>query len=482
MCAAILQYCRIGKTAAHPILWRRLIPLPKRQNNDLGKDPVGKLLLRLALPAITAQLINALYNIVDRIYIGHIEGEGDIALTGLGITFPIIMLISAFSALIGMGGSPRASIKMGEGCHEGAEKILGNCFVSLLGVSVILTVVFLTTQSPLLMMFGASEKTLPYATDYLTIYLCGTIFVQLSLGLNPFISIQGYATTSMLTVVIGAVINIALDPLFIFGFHMGVKGAALATVLAQAVSAVWVVLFLVGKKTRLRLQKRYFRLHRNIMLPVLALGLSPFIMQSTESAVNIALNSSLQKYGGDLAVGAMTICSSVMQVVFMPLQGLAQGAQPIISFNYGADRPDRVKKAFRLLLTVAFTSTILIWLLVQFFPEPFVALFNDKPELTNFTVWALRIYMAGIFMVGIQTACQQTFVALGQAKVSLFLALLRKVILLIPLILVLPLLLPDKVFAVYLAEPIADITAASCTATVFFLRFNKILSRGRKAA
>ncbi len=451
--------------------------MPKRQTNDLGRDPVGKLLLRLALPAITAQLINALYNIVDRIYIGHIEGEGDIALTGLGITFPIIMLISAFSALIGMGGSPRASIRMGEGHREGAEEILGNCFVSLLGISVVLTAVFLVTQEPLLMMFGASERTLPYATDYLTIYLCGTIFVQMALGLNPFISIQGYATTSMLTVVIGAVINIALDPLFIFGFQMGVKGAALATILAQAVSAVWVVLFLVGKKTNLRLQMRYFRWNKKVMFPVLALGLSPFIMQSTESAVNIALNSSLQRYGGDLAVGAMTICSSVMQVVFMPLQGLAQGAQPIVSFNYGANRPDRVKKTFRLLITVAFSATILIWMFVQFFPEPFVALFNDKPELTSFTVWALRIYMAGIFMVGIQTACQQTFVALGQAKVSLFLALLRKVILLIPLVFILPLFLSDKVFAVYLAEPIADITAATCTATVFFFRFNKILAK-----
>ena len=281
----------------------------------------------------------------------------------------------------------------------------------------------------------------------------------------------------MLTVLIGAVINIALDPLFIFGFGMGVKGAALATILAQAVSAVWVVLFLVGKKTRLKLQPRYFRLERKIMLPVLALGLSPFIMQSTESAVNIALNSSLQRYGGDPAVGAMTICSSVMQVVFMPLQGLAQGAQPIVGFNYGANQPNRVRKTFKLLLTTALTATVLIWCFVQFFPEPFVALFNDKPELTSLTVWALRIYMAGIFMVGIQTACQQTFVALGQAKISLFLALLRKVILLIPLVFILPLFLADKVFAVYLAEPIADIIAATCTGTVFFFRFNRILRK-----
>lgn len=268
-----------------------------------------------------------------------------------------------------------------------------------------------------------------------------------------------------------------IDPVFIFGFNMGVKGAALATILAQAVSAVWVVLFLVGKKTRLRLQPRYFRLERSIMLSVLALGLSPFIMQSTESAVNIALNSSLQRYSGDLAVGAMTICSSVMQVVFMPLQGLAQGAQPIVSFNYGANQPQRVRKTFKLLLITALTATVLIWCFVQFFPEPFVALFNDKPELTSFTVWALRIYMAGIFMVGLQTACQQTFVALGQAKISLFLALLRKVILLIPLVFILPLFLSDKVFAVYLAEPIADIVAATCTGTVFFLRFRKILDR-----
>ncbi len=445
------------------------------KTKDLGKDPIGGLLIRLAVPAITAQLINALYNIVDRIYIGKIAETGDLALTGLGITFPIIMLISAFSALIGMGGGPRASIHMGEGNRDAAEKILGNCFITLLGISVVLTTVFLLTQEPLLMMFGASKNTLPYATDYLTIYLCGTIFVQMALGLNPFITIQGYATTSMLTVIIGAVINIILDPIFIFAFNMGVRGAALATIIAQGVSAVWVVLFLVGKKTKLRLQPRYFQFDKKVMLPVLALGLSPFIMQATESAVNIALNSSLQRYGGDLAVGAMTICSSVMQVVFMPLQGLTQGAQPIISFNFGAGNFDRVKKTFRLLITTGFTATLLIWCFIQFFPEPFVALFNDKEDLTNITVWALRIYMSGIFMMGIQTCCQQTFVALGQAKVSLFLALLRKVILLIPLVFILPLFLQDKVFAVFLAEPIADITAALSTGTMFLLRFGKIL-------
>jgi putative MATE family efflux protein len=451
--------------------------LPNAQKNDLGRDRVGKLLIRLALPAITAQLINALYNIVDRIYIGHIEGEGDLALTGLGITFPIIMLISAFSSLIGMGGGPRASIRMGENNREGAENILGNCFISLAVVSVVLTVVFLFTQQPLLLLFGASSRTLPYAMDYLTIYLFGTIFVQMALGLNSFITIQGFATTSMLTVIIGAVLNITLDPLFIFVFDMGVQGAALATILSQAVSAVWVVSFLTRKKTKLRLQVRHFRLQKQILLPVLALGLSPFIMQATESAVNIALNSSLQRYGGDLAVGAMTICSSVMQVVFMPLQGLAQGAQPIISYNYGANRPDRVRQAFRLLFICSVTITVLIWGAVQLVPAPFVQLFNDKPELTSFTVWALRIYLAGIFMFGIQNSCQQTFVALGQAKVSLFLALLRKVILLIPLVFILPLFLEDKVLAVYLAEPVADITAAICTGSVFLFQFRRILQK-----
>ena len=451
--------------------------MPKRQTNDLGRDPVGKLLIRLALPAITAQLINALYNIVDRIYIGHIEGEGDIALTGLGITFPIIMLISAFSALIGMGGSPRASIRMGEGHTEGAEKILGNCFVSLLAVSVVLTAVFLVTQEPLLMMFGASERTLPYATDYLTIYLCGTIFVQMALGLNPFISIQGYATTSMLTVLIGAVINIALDPLFIFGFGMGVQGAALATIISQAMSCIWVLAFLFGQRTHLKIRAKNLKLVSKIVFPSLALGLSSFIMQASESVISGCFNSSLLKYGGDIAVGAMTILTSVMQFAMLPLQGLGQGAQPIISYNYGAGNKDRVKGAFKLLLKSSLCYSTLLWLFVMLSPDTFAAMFTSDAALLDFTRTALRIYMGSMFLFGIQMACQMTFTSLGNAKASILVAVMRKFILLIPLIYIMPHVLPsNRTMAVYMAEPIADFFAVTFTAILFTSQFKKALA------
>lgn len=451
--------------------------MKKEKSADLGHEPVGKLLVRLAVPAITAQLVNMLYNIVDRIYIGHIPEVGKVALTGVGVTFPIIMIISAFSCLIGMGGAPRASIKMGQEDHKGAEEILGNCFVVLVGISVVLTAFFLIFQKQLLMWFGASAQTLPYATSYLDIYVCGTIFVQMALGLNSFISTQGFATTSMLTVIIGAIINIVLDPILIFGFNMGVQGAALATILSQAVSSIWVLWFLFGKKTLLRIKKEHMHVHRKIIMPVIALGMAPFIMQSTESLLNIAFNSSLQNYGGDLAVGAMTILSSLMQFVNMPLMGLTQGAQPIISFNFGARNFERVKKAFRLQLTTCLCYSTAFWLLMMVIPQVFVSLFNNDPTLLEFTVWASRIYMFGIFAMGAQLACQQTFIAVGQAKISMFLALLRKIILLIPLIYILPLILENKVFAVFVAEPIADILATLTTVTVFSLQFKKIIAK-----
>lgn len=453
--------------------------MSQQKTNQLGEERVGKLLFQLAVPAITAQIINALYNIVDRIYIGHIPDIGATALTGVGVTFPIIMLIAAFSSLVGMGGGPRASIKMGEGDNDGAEKIMGNCFVTLLGISVILTAFFLAFQKSLLLMFGASVDTLPYAMEYMTIYVSGTIFVQMALGLNSFITTQGFAKTSMLTVVIGAGLNIVLDPLFIFVFHMGVQGAAIATVLSQAVSSIWVLCFLFGKRTILKLRPKNFRLNPKIILPVLALGLSPFIMQGTESAVNIVLNSSLQRYGGDLAVGAMTICSSVMQVAFMPLTGLAQGAQPIVSFNFGAKKNDRVKKAFHLLFAASLTFSTLFWLSLMVFPDIFVRLFTPEIDLMSFTAWALRIYMAMSFMLGIQCSCQQTFVSIGQAKTSLFLALLRKVILLIPLILLLPQFFSNQVLGVFIAEPIADFLAASTTGLIFLFHFRKLLAKNR---
>ena len=447
-----------------------------KRENDLGRDPIGRLLLRLAVPTVTAQLVNALYNIVDRMYIGHIEGVGDLALTGLGVCFPVIMFVSALSALVGMGGGSRAVVRMGAGDPEGANRILGSCATLLVLLSLVFTAVLQLVKEPMLLLFGATENTLPYALDYLGIYLSGTLFVELSLGLNFFITAQGFSTVGMATVLIGAVVNIVLDPILIFGCGMGVSGAALATITAQGVSAVWVVCFLMGRRTKLRLQRHFARLDWKVLAPVLALGVSPFIMQSTESLVNIAFNSSLKAYGGDPAVGAMTICSSIMQVFYLLFQGLSQGGQPIVGYNYGAGNLDRVKKTFRLVFTCSLIFSTLSCLAIELFPGMFVAMFNDKPELVEIAVWTLRVYAAGMFMLGIQNSCQQTFVALGNAKISLFLAVLRKIILLIPLIYILPHFFADKSFAVFLAEPVADVLAVCTTATMFAVHFKKSMN------
>lgn len=445
------------------------------KENSLGTVSVGKLLFSLAIPAIVAQIINVLYNIVDRIYIGHIPNAGADALTGVGVTFPLIIIISAFASLVGMGGAPRASIMMGQGLNDKAEEILGNCFSLLVIIALLLTSFFLVYNEKLLLLFGASENTLSYATGYMNIYTLGTIFVQISLGLNMFITSQGFAKTSMLTVVIGAVINIILDPILIFTFNMGVQGAALATIISQAVSAIWVLRFLVSNKSNLRIKKQYLKIKPQVVLPILALGLSPFVMQATESLLMISFNSSLLIYGGDLAVGAMAILSSIMQFSLMPVMGLTQGAQPIISYNFGAKNIERVKKTFRLLLISSLIYTTLIWLLVLIAPNMFAAFFTNNDELIQFAAWALRIYMGTSFLMGVQLACQQTFLALGNAKISLFLALLRKIFLLIPLIFVLPLMIDNKVFAVFFAEPVADAIAVMVTSTMFFLQFKKIL-------
>lgn len=445
--------------------------------NKLGTEKISRLLFQLALPAITAQIINMLYNIVDRIYIGHITEIGTLALTGVGVCFPIIILISAFSCLIGMGGAPQASIRMGEQNMNEAERILGNCFAALIILAVTLTAAFLIGGRTLLQLFGASSDTLPYAIEYLNIYVIGTIFVMISLGLNSFISAQGFAKISMFTVVIGAVINIVLDPILIFGLHMGVRGAALATIISQCISAVWVLKFLTGKKTTLKIHISNMKISKGILMPVLALGLSPFIMQSTESLLSICFNTSLQKYGGDLAVGSMTILTSIMQILSLPLSGLTQGAQPIISYNFGAGNKERVKQAFRLLFISCVAFATLYWLLNMAAPGLLVGVFASDKELKDMASWALRIYLATGFMMGIQMACQQTFVAIGQAKISLFLALLRKIILLNPLIYILPNFFADKVFAVFLAEPISDFIAASTTFTLFQRRFNKMLNK-----
>lgn len=446
----------------------------EKKEANLGEDRIGGLLFKLALPAILAQVINLLYNLVDRMYIGHIAEVGSVALTGLGVTMPFIMCVSAFAALVSMGGAPRASIMMGRGNKEEAERILGNCTSMLVLVAVIVTMVSQIWGQDILLLFGASESTLPYAWAYMQIYSLGTIFVQLALGLNAFINAQGFARIGMLTVVIGAVCNIILDPIFIFGLHMGVRGAALATILSQGVSCVWIVRFLLGKETTLRIRKGNLKIRPKTVGPCIALGVAPFIMQFTESVLNICFNTSLLKYGGDVAVGAMTILSSVMQMSMLPIQGLTQGAQPIIGFNYGAKKMDRVKKAFRLLLVSCVAFTAVIWLICMILPQAFILIFTDQAELIAFTKWAIRIYMAVSVIFGVQISCQQTFIALGNAKTSVFLALLRKVILLIPLIYILPAFMEDKLMAVFLAEPVADVIAVTTTSILFYRTYRTL--------
>lgn len=448
--------------------------MKKKKEADLGKDSLGPLLLKLALPAILAQIINVLYNMVDRMYIGHIPKVGPSALTGVGVTMPVIMAISAFAALVSMGGAPRASIMLGRGEHPKAEKILGNCTVMLVIMAIILTAVFLIWGEPILMVFGASEATIGYALDYMRIYALGTIFVQLALGLNAFINAQGYAKIGMITVAIGALCNIVLDPIFIFSMSMGVKGAALATIISQAISSIFVVFFLTSKRSGLRIKLDNLKLDFQVILPCLALGLSPFIMQFTESVISVCFNTSLLKYGGDIAVGSMTILTSVMQFSMLPLQGLTQGAQPIISFNYGAENIDRVKRAFKLLLKISLSYSMLLWAVAMFIPDTFIYIFTSHGELATYTRWAIRIYMAASGIFGIQIACQQTFIAIGNAKTSVFLAVLRKVLVLIPLIFILPMFIENQAFAVFLAEPIADTIAVSVTATLFYQTYKRL--------
>lgn len=444
----------------------------------LGTEPVGKLLWKLALPTVAAQIINMLYNIVDRIYIGHIPEIGAMALTGVGVCMPLIMIVTAFAAFAGYGGAPRASIFMGKEDYDSAEKTLGNAFVLQVFISAVLTAILLIWNRDFLMAFGASGNTIEYAVSYMNIYSIGTIFVQMTLGMNAFITAQGFAKTGMFSVLIGAVANIILDPIFIFGFDMGVRGAALATILSQAMSCIWVLVFLFGKKTHLRLRARQMRLKAKLVFPMMALGLSVFIMQASESVISICFNSSLLKYGGDIAVGAMTILTSVMQFAMLPLQGLGQGAQPIISYNYGARNPERVRAAFRLLLKASLIYSTLLWLCIMVFPQGFAAMFTSEPQLLEFTRTALRIYMACLLLFGIQIACQMTFTSLGNAKASILVAVMRKFILLIPLIYVLPLIFTaNQTAAVYMAEPIADFMAVTFTAILFTFQFKKAMAQ-----
>ena len=441
----------------------------------LSTEPIGKLLFRLSIPTVVAQLINMLYNIVDRIYIGHMPGDGSLALTGVGVCMPIIMLVSAFAALVSSGGAPRASIFMGEKDQISAEKTLGNCFSLQIVVSVILTAVLLIWNKDLLLAFGASENTIGYATDYMSIYAIGTLFVQMTLGMNTFITAQGFTTVSMVSVIIGAVCNIVLDPIFIFGFGMGVKGAALATIISQMLSCVWIISFLCSRKTLLKLKKENLKLRADIILPCIALGTAAFVMQSSESVISVCFNSSLLKYGGDIAVGAMTIMTSVMQFAMLPLQGIAQGAQPITSYNFGAKNAGRVKKTFRLLLITCLTYSIALWAAVMIAPQVFVKIFTSDSTLAQFAAPMLRIYLGGLGLFGIQIACQMTFTSLGKAANSIVVAVVRKFVLLLPLIYIMPSLLADKTQAVYMAEPVADIIAVTFTAILFTFQFKKAL-------
>lgn len=441
----------------------------------LGTEPVGRLLFKLSVPTVIAQVINMMYNLVDRVFIGHIPGEGSLALTGVGVCMPLILLVSALAALVSSGGAPRASIYMGRNENEYAEKILGGCFTLQILVSAVFTFVLLLWNEEMLLAFGASERTVEYATAYMNIYAAGTVFVQLTLGMSAFISCQGFTKVSMCSVVIGAVLNIALDPLFIFIMGMGVKGAALATVISQFASCIWVMAFITGKRTVLRLRRSNMRLSPKVILPCIALGTAVFIMQASEGVISICFNSSLLNYGGDTAVGTMTIMTSVMMFAMLPLQGIGQGAQPVISYNYGAGNRGRVKKAFRLLITVSIIYAVLLHLAIMLVPKVFVAVFTTDRELIEFASPMMRIYFAGLALMGVQTACQLTLTALGKAVSSIIVAVVRKFVLLIPLIYILPHVMADRTMAVYMSEPTADVIAVSFTAVLFAVKFRKIL-------
>lgn len=443
----------------------------------LGTAPVGRLLLRLALPTVLAQLINMLYNVVDRIYIGHLPGDGDLALTGVGVCMPIIMIVSAFAALVGSGGAPRASIFMGRGQPEEAERTLGACFGLQLLISAILTALLLAFHRPVLLAFGASENTIGYAAAYMRVYAVGTVFVELTLGMNAFITAQGFTAVSMLAVAVGAVANIALDPILIYGAGMGVRGAALATVLSQALSCFFVLLFLFGKRGHLRLRPRNFAPRPAVILPCVALGTATFIMQASESVISVCFNSSLLTHGGDVAVGAMTILASVMQFALLPTQGFAQGAQPILSYNYGARNASRVTATYRLLLVICLAYSVTVWAAVMLFPRVFVSVFTPDAALIDYAARALRIYFSGMALFGIQIACQMTFVSLGNALSSVTVAVVRKFVLLLPLIYVMPCLTADRARGVYMAEPIADLLAVTFTAILFFVWFRRAIRK-----
>ena len=445
------------------------------KEKKMATEAIGKLMISMAVPSIIAQIINILYSIVDRIYIGHIKGVGMEALTGVGVTFPIITLISAFSAFVGAGGAPLAAIWLGKGDRKRAEKILGNGVTLLVFFTVILMAFFYAFQKPLLYLFGASDATIGYAVSYISIYLAGTIFVELALGLNAFIISQGQSRTAMMAVLLGAASNIILDPIFIFALGMGVKGAAYATVISQALSALWTVGFLISRKSSLTIKWQAMKPDFPVIGNVMALGISPFIMRATESLISIVLNNGLQKYGGDIYVGSLTIMQSVMQMYSAPLGGFTQGVQPIISYNFGAGNFDRVKKLYRSMITVCFLFAAMATVLVMIFPGFFAGMFTNDAQLIALVEKMMPIFMCGMLIFGLQQGIQPTFLALGQAKLSLFIAIFRKVILLVPLALVLP--LKFGVMGIYYAEPVSDVLSAVTATVLFLLNIKKIVSK-----
>lgn len=445
------------------------------KEKKMATEGIGKLMISMAVPSIIAQIINILYSIVDRIYIGHIKGVGMEALTGVGVTFPIITLISAFSAFVGAGGAPLAAIWLGKGDRKRAEKILGNGVTLLVFFTVILMAFFYAFQKPLLYLFGASDATIGYAVSYISIYLAGTIFVELALGLNAFIISQGQSRTAMMAVLIGAASNIILDPIFIFALGMGVKGAAYATVISQALSALWTVGFLISRKSSLTIKWQAMKPDFPVIGSVMALGISPFIMRATESLISIVLNNGLQKYGGDIYVGSLTIMQSVMQMYSAPLGGFTQGVQPIISYNFGAGNFDRVKKLYRSMITVCFLFAAMATVLVMIFPGFFAGMFTNDVQLIALVEKMMPIFMCGMLIFGLQQGIQPTFLALGQAKLSLFIAIFRKVILLVPLALVLP--LEFGVMGIYYAEPVSDVLSAVTATVLFLFNIKKIVSK-----
>lgn len=444
-------------------------------DNKLENEKISKLLLSLALPTIFAQLVSLMYNMADRIYIGRLEYGAD-AMAGIGISLPLVTLIMAFSHLFGKGGSPLAAIHMGRKDNDSADKILTSSFVMLVCTAVVLTIISVIFKKNILMLFGAGNNTIGYAEDYFGIYCLGTIFVMITIGMNSFINTQGFTKMGMATTLIGCLLNIILDPIFIFGFNMGVKGAALATVISQGVSCVWVIFFLFGKKTLLHIKRKYIKPEFKVVKSILMLGVTPFFMVSTESILQICFNTQLLKFGSDIAISAMTIMTTMFQLIMMPVDGISLGGQPIMSYNYGAKRFGRVKAAFRLILISSFIFTAAATTVIMIFPKFFIKIYTVDPTLTELTARLMPIYLGGGFLVGANSTFQQTYTALGKGKTAFFFAFYRKIILLIPLIFILPHIMPNPLTAVIMAEPISDILTTVTNGIYFRIFMKKNLS------